>query len=860
MDIKGTRGDDTIVQDSITDEWNGYFGLEGNDTIRIYQGGAIGGPGNDRIEAIPTPDWWRTVEAAYWDSPGDVLVDLAAGYAEDGWGTRDTLIGVRNIAGSWGRNRLYGDANDNSVNAGGGHTITDGRGGEDYLWLPNFREGMDISEFKIEVSIDGKSGVVTAAGYPDFRLEFSNFEYIGVGWNVRHLVSDFIQPEQMAREGLVGLDNQRWNAGSALGTSVELTFAFATTAPASGPGATGFAAFTEAQKAAVRAILDSASKLTGLTFREVAPGASKLLFGASAQANTKGVAAMPGQTNAGQVWMDVDSLRDLAPGTEGYAALLHEIGHALGLRHPRNVDTGDVWGAQWREQDDVTSYSVMAHGASSDGLFPSTWGALDVAALRHLYGTRNTAATDTVYKLGAAQFEAQTSITDDGGNDTIDASSSAFGVSIDLTPGALSSVGVTKAGAVAVGNLVITPGSWIEAATGSQYDDVLTGNARDNSLRGGLGNDWIDGAAGTDTAVFEGKRSDYLLSTGFGKVFVTARDGSSGFDTLVNVEKLQFSDGTLAFNPYGLASDITINVDQNATTSGTLPEASNGTFVTYKIKTAPAHGTLTLSPLGGYTYTPQRGYAAEDRFVYTVSDAYGSNDYIGFVGVRQLPSTLAASEGNDNLAGTAGDDTVLARGGSDRIAGSGGFDQIDGGAGVDFVTYAGARSSVKLARNEDGSVSATKAAGMDHLVNVERVLFDNGKSAVAFDIDGAAGQTYRVYKAAFNREPDIPGLSFWMYNMDNGSTLQAVAAEFMKSPEFAEKYGANPSAEVFVEKLYTNVLGRDFDRGGYEFWVNAIKSGFSRAEILVLFAEGAENRAQVIAAIEGGIEYTPFGT
>jgi len=860
MDIKGTDSDDIIVQTpAMMEEWNTYFGLDGDDVIRIYQGGATPGKGNDRIEAIPTSDWWRTVAVNYWDNPQGVFVDLAAGYAIDGWGTRDTLIGVRHINGSWHGDQLYGDGNDNEIGVGGGgHSIVDGRTGNDLLRLPGFHDNMTISEFNIEVSIDGKRVTVTHRDQPQFRVDASNIERIAVNWETSYSLFDFIQPEQMAREGLVGLANQRWNAGSALGTGVELTFAFATTAPASGPGATGFAAFTEAQKAAVRAILDSASKLTGLTFREVAPGASKLLFGASAQADTKGVAAMPGQTNAGQVWMDVDSLRDLTPGTEGYAALLHEIGHALGLRHPRNVDAGDLWSAQWREQDDVTNYSVMAHGASSDGLFPSTWGALDVAALRYLYGARNANITDTVYKLGAAQFEAQTSITDDGGNDTIDASSSAFGVSIDLTPGALSSVGVTKAGSVAVDNLAITPGSWIEAAIGSQYDDVLTGNLRDNSLRGGLGNDWIDGGAGIDTAVFEGRRSDYLVSTGFGKVFVTARDGSAGFDTLVNIEKLQFADSTLAFNPYGLASDIVINVDQNASTSGTLPEASNGTFVTYKIKTAPAHGTLTLTALGGYTYTPQRGYAAEDRFVYTVSDAYGSNDYVGFVGVRQLSSTVATSEHNDNLAGTAGDDTVLAGGGSDRIAGSAGFDQIDGGAGVDFVTYAGARTSVKLARNEDGSIKATKAAGEDHLVNVERVLFGD-KSAVAFDIDGAAGQTYRVYQAAFDRKPDVPGLSFWMFNMDNGVTLTQVADGFLKSDEAVKLYGANSTAEEFVGKLYNNVLHRAPEQAGFDFWVNAIKLGFSRADLLAQFAESAENRAQVIAAIEGGIEYTPFG-
>ena len=63
------------------------------------------------------------------------------------------------------------------------------------------------------------------------------------------------------------------------------------------------------------------------------------------------------------------------------------------------------------------------------------------------------------------------------------------------------------------------------------------------------------------------------------------------------------------------------------------------------------------------------------------------------------------------------------------------------------------------------------------------------------------------------------------------------------SDEFKQRYGENISNAKYVETLYNNVLGRNYDQEGYDYWLGNLNSGLeTRYELLLGFSESAENK------------------
>ena len=552
-DLHLSNGNDNFDQRSVGDpalpwDWLTVWGEAGNDHLLMYGGTALGGAGNDWIGSDPTVQG-ANVSVAYWNSPAGVLVDLEAGYAIDGFGNTDTLSAISGAHGSGRNDTLLGSGGDNSFWPNGGFDRIDGRGGHDRVGLNG-----SPADYLIEVAGDGTHATVTKTNDRNLRYELTDVEVLNF-WQANSgvdlVIADLVRPEARAVHLLTQDPAARWNANQPTGTPVELTFSFRT-APGGGDGmpGTGFQAFDATQRQLTRELLGAISVHTGITFIEVSDQPAshgQLRFGITQQTETAGISFAPNDPGsgerAGDVWMDVETMTGLAVGSIGFGVLLHEVGHALGLSHPGEDGTlrGPLQG------DDSTALTVMSANGLLDGIPRATLGAYDLLALQALYGVREVHAGDDLYLLDDDAGRCQWILDDDGGNDTIDASSLSYGVDLQLGPGSIgvlrcSSVGMREDGAAALDNLVLMPGSMIESAVGTPFDDLIVGNDLDNVFTLLTGNDELDAAGGFDTALLPGALGDHRFNTSFGVLHISSLDGASGAKALTAVERLVFTD------------------------------------------------------------------------------------------------------------------------------------------------------------------------------------------------------------------------------------------------------------------------------------------------------------------------------
>lgn len=251
----------------------------------------------------------------------------------------------------------------------------------------------------------------------------------------------------------------------------------------------------------------------------------------------------------------------------------------------------------------------------------------------------------------------------------------------------------------------------------------------------------------------------------------------------------------------------------------------------------------------------------------TFFDSAVSNDSKVKISRIDDVTRIEGNQENNTLVGTEAIDKLSGGGGSDRFYSSKGNDAVDGGDGMDAVTFKGKSSDFRVQKAgfnwivRDTRSDSSINQGEDILTAIERIGFED--KVLALDIDGVAGKAYRVYKAAFARDPivgDQAGLGFWINSIDKGMDMVEVAARFIDSPEFRKLYGQNPSNAEFLTKVYTNVLGRTPDQGGYAWWLNQLNTNpeKTRQKVLADFAEIQENKESVVSLIGNGIQYIEF--
>ncbi len=388
------------------------------------------------------------------------------------------------------------------------------------------------------------------------------------------------------------ISGSQWTGRDASGKTV-ITYSFANAASQFSAESANFCAtiseFSAADRALTRAVLDSISAVCNVAFVEVADtGASCGLvrYAYSQAPNNMGYAGFAYFPSAhaigGDVWIG---------GAQAGAQwdfyrpnlVLHETLHAIGLKHPFEG------GATLDGRSDIIANTVMSYSpiaGSTNGYlskYPAEPMALDVAALQALYGAASHNAGDTAYDLSQASFQAFRTLWDSSGVDLLDASRMGKGVTLDLQDGALSDIGASVRAAAYFGDTVrnmdytftlsIARGAHIENATGSAFDDVLLGNAFDNVLAGGrgadvlrggggsnqlfggdgadrfivgAGYDRVDGGEGEDVATFAGQRDAYVITEAPGTITVSRAADHATVATLMNVERLEFSDGVMA--------------------------------------------------------------------------------------------------------------------------------------------------------------------------------------------------------------------------------------------------------------------------------------------------------------------------
>ncbi len=204
---------------------------------------------------------------------------------------------------------------------------------------------------------------------------------------------------------------------------------------------------------------------------------------------------------------------------------------------------------------------------------------------------------------------------------------------------------------------------------------------------------------------------------------------------------------------------------------------------------------------------------------------------------------LSGFSGADEVIGSDFEDLLQGYAGNDAMIGGAGDDTLGGGDGYDTAVYSGDRSAYTVKLSVSGIEVQDRRAGgdgADQLSDIEALTFNGVEwpmeifSNVASLSEDAFREFVEVYIAYFNRAPDAEGLFFYGTAFANGTSLEASAATFLNSEEYAATYPPGSSNLEFATAVYNNVLGRVPDQLGLDFWVGVLESGAKTRDVFIL--------------------------
>ena len=243
--------------------------------------------------------------------------------------------------------------------------------------------------------------------------------------------------------------------------------------------------YTQEQREAVKLALNKFSEISDLEFEETNENNANLKFyfddlTSVNKSEFAGYAEYRGDIFNSMNEVHLDSLdftksSDLNVGNYGFEVLLHEIGHALGLKHSFEEKALPFF----EENNDNTLMSYTQNSVNDMELKE-----YDISAIQYMYGVNKNIKTDNSIYTFKDNY-----IWDGGGVDTFDASNQIQNVYIDLNSGGWSFINKKNPSILGYGQSFIGYGTTIENVIGGSGHDTLISSQKNNILQGGLGQD-----------------------------------------------------------------------------------------------------------------------------------------------------------------------------------------------------------------------------------------------------------------------------------------------------------------------------------------------------------------------------------